>query len=159
MHTSVGIRQYYSGICRGPEACAHNTSPSHRTNSQPPLPGLFFCRRFHHDMVMQVSSLLPPRALRTVCIAPVRVRCGAYRSGKAVWLNENISALHALLERPKIDVNYWNKDMLTPLNFAALKNQEFMVKLLMDRSDLDMNATADFDLTPLHQCKTDETQL
>jgi hypothetical protein len=140
------------------EACAHSASPSHGTNSQPPLRE-FFCRRFHHDMVMQVSSLSPSRALRTVCIAPTRMRCGACRSGKAVWFNENIGALHALLERPKIDVNCWNKDVLTPLHFATLKNHEFVVKLLTDRSNLDMNAMANFDLTLLHQCKTDETQL
>lgn len=69
---------------------------------------------------------------------------------RMIEFNENIGALHALLERPEIDVNCRNKDGLTPLHVAALKNREFAVKLLMDRSDLDVNATADFDLTPLH---------
>jgi hypothetical protein len=70
-----------------------------------------------------------------------------------IEFNENIDALHTLLKRPKINVNCWNKDVLAPLHFAALKNQEFVVKLLMDRSDLDMNATADFDLTLPKQTK------
>ncbi|KAG0591146.1 hypothetical protein KC19_1G153500 [Ceratodon purpureus] len=69
---------------------------------------------------------------------------------RMIEFNENIGALHALLERPEIDVNWKNKDGLTPLHVAALKNREFAVKLLMERSDLDVNATADFDLTALH---------
>lgn len=64
--------------------------------------------------------------------------------------NENSGALQALLERPEIDVNGRNKDDLTPLHVAALKNREVAVRLLLERRDLDVNATTDFDLTPLH---------
>lgn len=69
---------------------------------------------------------------------------------RMIEFNESHGALQALLGRPEIDVNCRNKDGLTPLHVAALKNREGAVKLLMERRDLDINATADFDLTPLH---------
>lgn len=69
---------------------------------------------------------------------------------RMIEFNENHGALQALLERPELDVNCRNKDGLTPLHVAALKNREVAVRLLMERRDLDVNATADFDLTPLH---------
>lgn len=69
---------------------------------------------------------------------------------RMIEFNEDHGALQALLERPEIDVNCRNKDGLTPLHVAALKNREVAVRLLVERRDLDVNATADFDLTPLH---------
>jgi hypothetical protein len=78
---------------------------------------------------------------------------------RMIEFNKNIGALYALQERPKIKWNCLNKNVLTLLHIVILKNWEFAVKLLMDRSDLDVNATADFDLTPLHQRKMDKIQL
>lgn len=69
---------------------------------------------------------------------------------RMIEFNENTGALQALLARPELDVNYRNKENLTPLHVAAAKNREYAVKLLMERKDLDVNATAEFDLTPLH---------
>lgn len=69
---------------------------------------------------------------------------------RMIEFNEDHGALQALLERSEIDVNCRNKDGLTPLHVAALKNREVAVRLLIERRDLDVNATADFDLTPLH---------
>lgn len=69
---------------------------------------------------------------------------------RMVEFNDDVGALQALLEHAQIDVNFRNKDGLTPLHVACLHNREDAVRILMSREDLDVNATAAFDLTPLH---------
>jgi ankyrin repeat protein len=69
----------------------------------------------------------------------------------AVAVNDMELVREPLRQAPSIDLsNPRDQHMRTPLHVAVIENREQTVKSLLDNEDVDVNAIAVYDLTPLH---------
>ncbi|KAL2782460.1 ankyrin repeat-containing domain protein [Aspergillus keveii] len=65
-------------------------------------------------------------------------------------MNGHEAVMELLLQTAEVDVNAHDKELLTPLHFAASNGREAVVRLLLQTAGVDLNATDRIMNTPLH---------